>query len=261
MELKTERLVIREASYEDTKQISEQNNANSASNFLASLSEEDKQIIFKDTDAVSNLLARFSNSIGNGSSEIYGAWKKKTLIGFISLVNVDSGTPEIQIEIAPKYQNKGYGYEFLSAVMEHLFEEQRFSYVRYTVLPNNDASIALVKRIGAFLQEPKSEAEKMLIRTYHISRFSMDAYQAHFFSNNHKPELEKDEICGCFCCGKIFSPSEIEEWIIVNNPCDKRGTAICPHCSVDSVIGESSGYPITEEFMIAMNKIWFNGKM
>lgn len=261
MELKTERLIIREATYEETKQISEQNSSNSASGFLASLSEDDKAIIFKDTDAVSELLTRFSNSIGNGSSEIYGAWKKTTLIGFISLVNVDSGTPEIQIEIAPKYQNKGYGYEFLSAVMEHLFEEQRFSCVRYTVLPNNDASIALVKSIGAFLQEPKSEAEKMLVRTYHISRLSMDAYQAHRCSNNHKPELEKDSICGCFCCGKIFSPSEIEEWIIVNNPCDKRGTAICPHCSVDSVIGESSGYPITDEFMKAMNTIWFDGIM
>ena len=126
MELKTERLIIREASYEETKQISEQNSSNSASDFLASLSEDDKAIIFKDTDAVSELLTRFSNSIGNGSSEIYGAWKKTTLIGFISLVNVDSGTPEIQIEIAPKYQNKGYGYEFLSAVMEHLFEDQLF---------------------------------------------------------------------------------------------------------------------------------------
>ena len=261
MELKTERLIIREASYEDTKKISEQNNANSAGNFLASLSEEDKEIIFKDTDAVSGLLTRFSNSIGDGSSEIYGAWKKETLIGFISLVNVDSGTPEIQIEIAPKYQHKGYGYEFLFAVMEYIFEKQRFDYVRYTVLPNNDASIALVKSIGAFLQEPKSDVEKLLIQTYHISKLSMDAYQAHSFSNNHKPELEKDAVCGCFCCGKIFSPSEIEEWIIVNNPCDKRGTAICPHCSVDSVIGESSGYPITDEFMKAMNIIWCNGSM
>ena len=109
MELKTKRLIIREISYEETKQISEQNSSNSASEFLASLSEDDKEVIFKDTEAVANLLTRFSNSIGDGSSEIYGAWKKQTLLGFISLVNVKSGTPEIQIEIAPKYQNKGYG--------------------------------------------------------------------------------------------------------------------------------------------------------
>lgn len=81
---------------------------------------------------------------------------------------------------------------------------------------------------------------------------------AHTYSNNHKPELEKDEICGCFYCCEIFSPSEITEWLIHNNPCDKRGTAICPHCGIDSVIGESSGYPITKSFLNAMRKYWFN---
>ena len=86
----------------------------------------------------------------------------------------------------------------------------------------------------------------------------MDARQAHKYSNNHKPELENDLQCGCFYCGKIFNPSEIEEWIVDNNPCDKRGTAICPHCGIDSIIGESSGYPISDEFLSAMNIIWFN---
>lgn len=261
MELKTERLIIREASYQEAKQISEQNNSGTANTLLSSLSEDDKAIIFKDIDAVTALLTRFSNNIGNGNSEIYGAWRKNTLIGFISLVNGESGTPEIQIEIAPKYQNKGYGHEFLSAVMEYVFEQQRFSYVQYTVLPSNKASIALVKSVGALLIEPKSEAEKLLIRTYHISKLSLDAYHAHRFSNSHKPELEKDKICGCFYCGRIFSPSEITDWIIDDNPCDRRGTAVCPYCDVDSVIGESSGYQITDEFMRAMNLIWFDGAM
>lgn len=259
MELKTEHLIIRNVSYEDTKAISEQNNSNSATEFLASLSEDDKEVIFRDTDAVFNLIMRFGSGVGDESREIYGAWKKETLIGFISLVNINSGTPEVQIEMAPEYQHKGYGHEFLLAVMEHIFEEQRFPYVRYTVFPNNEASIALVKSIGAFLQEPENVVEKMLIRTYHISRLSMDACRAHMFSKSHKPELEKDRICGCFCCGKVFSPSEITEWIIMDNHCDRLGTAVCPHCGVDSVIGESSGYPITEDFMRAMNKIWFDG--
>ena len=81
--------------------------------------------------------------------------------------------------------------------------------------------------------------------------------QAHTYSSNHKPELEKDDICGCFYCEEIFSPSEITEWLIHNNPCDKRGTAVCPHCGIDSVIGESSGYPITKPFLRAMKKYWF----
>jgi len=84
-----------------------------------------------------------------------------------------------------------------------------------------------------------------------------DLELAHHFSNNHKPELEKDNKCGCFYCLTIFAPSEIEEWIIADNPCDKRGTAICPHCGIDSVIGESSGFPITKEFLLKMKKRWF----
>ena len=81
--------------------------------------------------------------------------------------------------------------------------------------------------------------------------------RAHTYSNNHKPELEKDTICGCFYCEKIFSPAEITEWLIDDNPCDKRGTATCPHCGIDSVIGESSGYPITKSFLHAMKEYWF----
>ena len=82
---------------------------------------------------------------------------------------------------------------------------------------------------------------------------------AHRYSNNHMEKLKKDKLCGCFYCLKIFSPCEIDEWIIDDNPCDKYGTAICPYCGIDSVIGESSGYPITEDFLRKMNQHWFSG--
>lgn len=84
-----------------------------------------------------------------------------------------------------------------------------------------------------------------------------DYNMAHAYSNNHKPELEKDSICGCFYCLKIFKPSEIKEWLVEDNDCDRRGTAICPYCGIDSVIGGSSGFPITEEFLSEMHSTWF----
>ena len=65
--------------------------------------------------------------------------------------------------------------------------------------------------------------------------------------------LENDKKCGCFYCLEIFDPAEIEEWIT----CDRGDTAMCPYCSVDAVIGESSGYPITKEFLEKMNRYWF----
>lgn len=79
-----------------------------------------------------------------------------------------------------------------------------------------------------------------------------DYIKAHKYSSNHMEKLMKDEKCGCFFCLRIFNPKEITEWIK-----DKYGTAICPYCGVDSVIGESSGYPITKEFLDKMYIYWF----
>jgi len=80
----------------------------------------------------------------------------------------------------------------------------------------------------------------------------IDYINAHQFSSNHKENILNDKICGCFYCLKIFKPSEIIEWIDSNSD-----TAICPYCSVDAVIGESSGYPITERFLSEMHRYWF----
>lgn len=81
--------------------------------------------------------------------------------------------------------------------------------------------------------------------------------RAHSAASNHMAQLKQDERCGCFYCLRIFDPAEIEEWIIADNPIDKGGTAICPYCGVDSVIGESSGYPLSVEFLEKMKKAWF----
>jgi hypothetical protein len=81
-------------------------------------------------------------------------------------------------------------------------------------------------------------------------------YDAHEFSCYNKNELERDSICGCFYCIRIFKPSEIKEWV----PEEEDGeecTALCPYCEIDSVIGKSSGYPITKEFLKEMNRVWF----
>lgn len=77
--------------------------------------------------------------------------------------------------------------------------------------------------------------------------------KAHKFSINHRATIIKDKKCGCFYCIKTFPPKEITEWLE-----DKTdGTAICPYCGIDSIICESSGFPITEEFLLEMKKYWF----
>jgi RimJ/RimL family protein N-acetyltransferase len=257
-EIRTEHLVICPCSQEMANAISRSNGDGNTVKYLASLSAEQSAIIFEDKDQVERLLKRLSADLGDSNTLLFGAWLKHKMIGYVSLVNSVAKIPELQIEIAPDYQDKGYGYELLKAVLRSVFKKHCYDAIRYTVLSSNEASIALVRKVGAFLQEPESEAERILLRTYLISMLSMDARDAHRFSNNHKAQLEKDSICGCFCCKKIFDPVEIDDWIIEDNPCDHCGTAVCPYCSIDSIIGESSGYPITDEFMSAMNKIWFS---
>ncbi len=79
-----------------------------------------------------------------------------------------------------------------------------------------------------------------------------DVIDAHAFSINNEEELMSETKCGCFYCLEIFEPKEIEEWCE-----DETGTALCPFCGIDSVIGASSGYPITKEFLQAMKEFWF----
>lgn len=90
-----------------------------------------------------------------------------------------------------------------------------------------------------------------------MSNKKYDLELAHTFSNNHKQALSVEQRCGCFYCQSIFSSKEILDWLEDDNPCDRLGTALCPNCGIDSVIGESSGFEITNEFLRAMNFKWF----
>ena len=174
MNIITNRLTIKKINYEQSKIISEKNNDNSARNFLDSLNDEERAIAFSDTKAVSDLLFRFENSIGNGNELYYGAWKDDELVGFISIINEESKSPELQIEISPEFQRQGYGYEFCFALLNYLFENKTYEHIRYTVLPANIASIKLVEKLGADIQPAKSYIESILIRTYYISKLSMN---------------------------------------------------------------------------------------
>ena len=80
---------------------------------------------------------------------------------------------------------------------------------------------------------------------------------AHAHSSRHREEILRSALCGCFYCRKTFAPAEIEDW--VDWVADERATALCPRCGIDSVIGDASGYPITEfEFLERMHVHWFN---
>ncbi|MBQ8235998.1 MAG: helix-turn-helix transcriptional regulator [Clostridia bacterium] len=75
---------------------------------------------------------------------------------------------------------------------------------------------------------------------------------AHDHCGRNRKALHNSQKCGCFYCLNIFSPKEIDRWI------DDDETALCPYCQIDSVIGDASGYSITEAFLKEMNAYWFS---
>lgn len=168
-ELVTPRLRIRGASSAEIRKIAQLNHADRSSSYLDGLSDKDREVIFRNTEAVQELLTRLAAVVGSGETVSYGALLGTEMIGYISLTNCRSQLPDLQIELAPNYQGQGYGYEFLSALTKFLFTSG-YSCFRYAVMPNNQASIALVEKVGGQLQEPESEVESLLFRTYYIRK-------------------------------------------------------------------------------------------
>ncbi|HEX8249772.1 MAG TPA: cytoplasmic protein [Pyrinomonadaceae bacterium] len=78
-------------------------------------------------------------------------------------------------------------------------------------------------------------------------------FAAHEHSSDHREELLKSDICGCFHCLEIYSPQEIKDWV------DDSTCALCAKCGIDSVIGSASNYPVTKEFLKEMKSYWFDG--
>lgn len=85
-----------------------------------------------------------------------------------------------------------------------------------------------------------------------------DIQAAHAHCKRNRVELLDSTVCGCFYCLAIFAPDEISDWLEDGFGISDAGvTALCPHCGIDSVIGDRSGFPVTEEFLRTMHAHWF----
>ena len=79
-----------------------------------------------------------------------------------------------------------------------------------------------------------------------------DLVDAHAHSASNRAELDRSKQAGCFYCCEVFDPKQIENWV------DDGQSALCPTCGMDSVIGDASGFPVTDKhFLKDMNKLWF----
>jgi hypothetical protein len=83
--------------------------------------------------------------------------------------------------------------------------------------------------------------------------FLKDIYKkAHESSFKNKESILSSNQCGCFFCCSKFAPEEITEWA------DKGLTALCPSCTVDSVLCENDEFAITEDFLLEMREVYWN---
>lgn len=122
----------------------------------------------------------------------------------------------------------------------------------------NQNELILINTIQKnFDYEKKQPKEKMPQKKLSLSssrQFIKDLQleQAHKASFRNREQIERSKQCGCFFCRRIFPATEVTDYVSREEP-----TALCPYCYTDSVLGDASGYPITEEFLKEMNKQWF----
>ena len=105
----------------------------------------------------------------------------------------------------------------------------------------------------AIIPKPAKESFRNLGEMQNLKEY-LDT--AHKHSIYHKNELLQSDICGCFYCLRIFDPEEITDWTDTHNL--KEHTALCPFCGIDSVIGEKSGFPVSDKiFLNTMHTYFF----
>jgi hypothetical protein len=73
-------------------------------------------------------------------------------------------------------------------------------------------------------------------------------------SFKNRNSLQAGKLAGCYSCLKTFKSEDVKEWT------DSGETAICPHCQVDAVLSETSGFAITEPSLKAIRQFWFEKK-
>jgi Pentapeptide repeats (8 copies) len=77
-----------------------------------------------------------------------------------------------------------------------------------------------------------------------------DVESAIAFSAHNRRQLEISDKAGCYYCLSIFDPKEIVRYL-------DDGTAFCPRCGIDSVLGSASGYQLNAKTLRELHRHWF----
>ena len=70
--------------------------------------------------------------------------------------------------------------------------------------------------------------------------------------SHNRQRLLATDLCGCFHCLAIFSPTLIVEWVDTDDQ-----TALCPHCGIDTVVPSVPSRPVTKELLERLQRHGF----
>lgn len=73
--------------------------------------------------------------------------------------------------------------------------------------------------------------------------------KAHDYSFKNKEDVSKSDKCACFHCFRTFPAKEIETYLSEN---DGKETALCPYCMCDTIIGDASGFELSDDLIDAI---------
>ena len=79
----------------------------------------------------------------------------------------------------------------------------------------------------------------------------MKLEKLHSYASNNKKMIEESEYCYCFHCMKKMNSNEITNYL------ENENTALCPYCSIDSIIPDNIDEKIDDKLLYLMNKYWF----
>jgi hypothetical protein len=79
---------------------------------------------------------------------------------------------------------------------------------------------------------------------------------AHQFCIINQESVKNSALCGCFHCLKMYSPDTLTDADLITEANGLK-SYVCPHCGIDSVLGDQCEYPITLAFLTAMKVHFF----
>ncbi len=83
--------------------------------------------------------------------------------GFAQILEMDSKTPEVGIDIIDECMGKGYGYESTKLLMEYFSETHGVEYFQWKALTNNAASCAIARKHGGTIVKKKASIPQRVI--------------------------------------------------------------------------------------------------